>query len=97
MIVERVSHFPKLGRSNDLVKLLTKGPSSNPHLHAFRVYSLDLGSSAPVAMELEFESYGEREKFWADWWADPGASAGLEEYWGLVDRRMIAETWDLET
>ena len=66
-------------------------------MHAFRVYSLDLGSSAPVAMELEFESYGEREKFWADFGADPETPAGFEQYWALVDRQMISETWDLET
>lgn len=97
MIVERVSHYPRLGRHNDLVKLFADAPPfSNPHVHAIRVYLLDLGSSAPLVMELEFESYGEREQFWADFGADPGTPAGFEKYWGLVDHRMVSETWKLE-
>ena len=72
MIVERVFHYPKVGCGRDLVKLFVENSRSlNPHVHAIRVYSSEVGCSAGVAMDLEFESYKERERFWADFAADP--------------------------
>ena len=88
-----------LGRLNDLldwIKANKQRALSNPHLHARRVYSLDVGCSAPIAVELEFESYAERDNFWAAWFADPEPVAGAGDFWELIDRYWTSETWKLE-
>ena len=96
MIVQRVSYYPKLGCMGKLVRLTRAEMQRFPAPHAGRLYGIDLGCSAPVAMELEFENYDEREKFWAAWFADPGSGAYIEKAKELVGRMWAAEMWALK-
>ena len=75
MIVERVSYYPKPGLWDELLELLKteRQQSPIPAPHAACIYSLNLGSTAPIVMEFEFESYAKREKHWSDWGAPRGA------------------------
>ena len=47
-------------------------------------------------MDVEYESPAEREKFWADAFADPGAPAELEKFRELLASRTTNELWNLE-
>ena len=96
MIVERYLHYPKPGRRGELVDLILAERQRFPGPHAVRLYSHNVGSSAPVALELEFESYGEREKHWAAWQADPGTAAFLEKLNETTHRYWTNEIWNLE-
>ena len=98
MIVQRISYYPKPGCGRDLVKLFVENQrSSDPHVHASRVYSLEVGCSAGVAIEIEFESNGEREKFWTDFRADPEFASLMGKYRALIGHPLTNEIWNLET
>ena len=96
MIVERFFFYPKPGRWGDLAALMKAEIQRYPGPHAHRLYSRDIGSGGSMCEEFEFESYGEREKFWADWHADSGTPAFNEEYYELVVRTHTNELWTLE-
>ena len=98
MIVSRIFYYPRPGCWVDLEELFkaTMPKSlSNPHLHAFRLYRRQEGSSAPVSVELEFENNGELAKFWADMLADPESAAIGKKYEDLIYRDMTSEIWEL--
>ena len=98
MIVSRIFYYPRPGCWVDLEELFkaTMPKSlSNPHLHAFRLYRRQEGSSAPVSVELEFESHEELGKFWADANADPESAAFRDKFNELVNRIWTSELWDL--
>ena len=97
MIVERIFQYPKPGCGDDLVELIkAEGQRfSSPHLHAVRIYSGDIGCSAPISQEFEFESYEERGQFWRDWENARGADFG-KEWAPLVSQTFSRETWNLE-
>ena len=98
MIVQRISYYPKPRCWEDLVDLLRVAMQqslSNPHLLAFRPYRRQAGSSAPVAVEPEFENNEEIGEFWADVNADPGSGTFRERYVALVNRIMTSELWEM--
>ena len=97
MIVERIFQYPKPGCRDDLVELIkAEGQRSpSPHVHAVRIYSLDVGCSAPIAQEFEFESCEERE-FWRVWEDARGTEFG-KEWIQLVFRSITRETRNLQT
>lgn len=98
MIVQRIFLYPKVGRQDDLLdrfKAMKQRVSSNPHLHARRIYSARTGNSAQVAVELEFENHAELGKFWAKYNADPEPRVEGETVTELHDRYWTNEIWDL--
>ena len=94
MVVERIFHYPKPGRWGDMARLLKSEEERSPSPHATRIYSCDLGDHQ-IAMELEFESAGEREKIWAEYLGSPETAAFFEKYWELADRYFHSELWEL--
>ena len=98
MIAERLFHYPKPGRLIELRDLIQTEMQrfSSPLLHAGRLYSHDIGCSSPISVEFEFESHSEREKYWADWQADPGTPAFMEKYMEMIGHFWKDETWVLE-
>lgn len=66
-----------------------------PPPHALRLFSRDVGGGS-VCEEFQFESYGERLKFWADWRADPGTAATQDRYTALADRVLTNDLRTLE-
>ena len=97
MIVERIHHYPEATHYHDLKDLLKVETQrvSKSHLMAIRLYSDDIGCNASFAQDFEFEDYGERRKFWAEFFSSPGASAFAAKYNELVRRTMTRETWNL--
>ena len=99
MSVYRKSHYPKPGRWGDLVEHLQSAEmqrvTSNPHLHAYRLYRRDTGCSAPVVQKFEHKRHEEYVKFWDDVGADSESRASIKKYWELVGRVYTDEMWEL--
>jgi hypothetical protein len=97
MLVQRFFYYPKPGHNTEMLDLLQaelqRFPS--PHLHASRLYSYPTGNSASFAIEFEFESRDEAEKFWTGWMADPGAVAWFEKHDEIATRYWTVEEWSL--
>ena len=97
MLVQRWFYYPKPGHMGEMLDLIQAEIQrfSSPRVQASRLYSNPTGNSAPVAMELEFESHAEAEKFWTDWVADPGSAAWLEKHDEIAARYWTVEEWAL--
>ena len=97
MIVERVFHYPKAACWSELRALMAAEMQrfSSPHVRSMRLYSDDVGCSAPLAQDLEFDDYGERDRFWIAWSTDEGTAAFRTKYLEMVIRPFESEVWEV--
>jgi hypothetical protein len=97
MIVERYEFPVKPGRttSHRSRELLIEAVKNSGAPHAVRVYTSSIGRDNVHALEFEFESFEERERFWADWSATPEADEWIDEHSKLVEHGITNEIWTL--
>ena len=94
MIVERGTFNVKRGGMEGVVALVLaeiekSGPPNT------RVFTPNKGPRDVLAIEWEFESLAECEKFWADWLAKPETPAFMEKWNDAVERGGTDEIWTL--
>ena len=96
MIVERVTFNVKPGCMEKLIELIKSENAISSFPHKWRMYSPGFGKYDVFAMEFEFESLAELEKFWPVFFARPSA-AEYEQKWNeFVLPGGTNETWYLE-
>ena len=93
MIVNRRTWFVKLGQIAEAVELIkaeSERTGSTP-----RIYTPYIGTFNEMALEFEFESLAEYEKFWSEYSASPEAAAFSEKFSRLIERGNKNEIWTL--
>ena len=95
MLVNRRTFVVKQGCMPEVVALiqsmLKKYPKPEPQ--RYRFYQPYIGPFAILAMEAEFESLDEYEKFWAEWGAGPQAKEWAEKSPQLLHGGGTNEIW----
>ena len=96
MIVNRRKFVAKQGAMEDLVAMM-KAEAEQINLNiTFRLYTPSIAPFGFVAMELEFGSLEDYEKFWTDWDARPETAEFMEKMNKLTETGGTNEIWDLE-
>ena len=92
MLVERFTFKAKLQCVAKLAAFFKEGPREEG-IKAQRVYSSHTGLRNGVALEMEFESFDERRKFWAAHDARPDLTARGQKFSELAENEIYSELW----
>jgi len=90
MLVERFTFKAKPQCEEKLAAFYKEG------IKPERVYISRTGLRNRVALEMEFESFDERRKFWAAWDARPGLAAHFQRFSELAEHEIYSELWLLQ-
>ncbi len=96
MIVNRRTFVAKRGCMEDLVAMMKAEQERLNIPSTFRVYTPRIAPFDFVAMELEFGSLEDYEKFWTDWEARPETVEFMEKFNKLTESGGTNEIWNLE-
>ena len=96
MLVHRLTFRVKSGVQEKAVEMIKEAQTMIAAPHAVRIYTPNIGPFNTVVYDIEFESLGELEEFWANWWALPGTPAFMEKWNALVDIGTGSEVWNVE-
>jgi len=90
MIAERITWKLKPGCKREAIEMLKS--SSEPSGPVYRVYSFMFGGNGEtVVLELEFETLEDRQKFWADWSAQPESAEVAARFQELMETGGVHE------
>ena len=94
MLVNRWTHFVKVGRETEVVELHKKELERTGT--TARVYTPYVSPRDAVAVELEFENLEAYDRFWREWQVTPEAAAYMKRLNELIERGTQNEIWVLE-
>jgi hypothetical protein len=80
----------------EAVALVKEETKRAKHPYASRIYTSHLGTHDILAIEEEFETFEEYERYWTEWNASPEAAVFMEKFIGLTERGFINEIWRLK-
>ena len=96
MIVNRMTFVAKPGGMEDLVAMMKAEIERPNDPITFRLYTPRIAPFDFVAVESEFGSLEDYEKFWTDWNARPETAEFMEKFNKLTESGGTNEIWDLE-
>ena len=93
MLVNRVEFPVKPGNTSEARVLLEEEMKRFNPPHAIRIYTIYIGRINTLALECEFESLDELDRFWTKWLSDPEADKFKEKHEPLVEHGIVSEVW----
>ena len=93
MILQRITFNVKVGCLNKLVELINAARAQATK--EFRIYTSYIAPLDKLVEEIEFENMAELEKFWADFWANPGTPELMDKFNQLVETGGTNEVWNV--
>lgn len=93
MFAHRLTFRVKTGRMPEVVDMI-KGEIAKSDTPS-RVYQSYISPSNLVIQDLEFESLGALQAYWAEWFAKPETAAFLQKWNELVEGAVTNEVWQI--
>lgn len=95
MIVDRRVFYLKFADADRAIRMAVEELNRMKWDRPSRLHRAKTGRFATLALEMEFESLAEYEKFWADWDASPESSAFQEKWNDVNETGGSHELWQI--
>lgn len=95
MLLNRHTINVKLGRAAELAELLKTGANHLDWIPPFRVMAARIGVQDRMALELEFESLADYDRFWSAFAAAPETQQVMARLLELTEPGTVNEIWEV--